>query len=135
MNARLFFSESTGKMPWSKKKVIEIADFGQKLVFGKEVFSIPGESKISRKIYEFAVEAEMSLWFDNESDRILMDHLSPLEELHKGNHAYYVPDLSFDALNFKKGIWKYDADCDLRMEKNLKDRYFDMELPAQEKVY
>lgn len=118
-----------------KKKVIEIVDVSNDLRFGMEVFEIPKEFGIKRKIYEYAVEAEMSIWFDGEEDRILMDHLSPLNSMHEGKYEYYIPDLSFDALNFKKGIWRYEADCDARMNKDPKDPYFEMELPEQKKVY
>lgn len=118
-----------------KKKVIEILDISNDLRFGMEVFEMPKEMGIKRKIYKYAVEAEMSIWFDEEEDRILMDHLSPLNSMHEGKFEYYIPDLSFDALNFKKGIWQYESDCDVRMNKDPKDPYFEMELPKQKNVY
>lgn len=118
-----------------KKRLVEVVEISEKLRFGAEVFEIKEEDKFKRLIYEHSIEAEMSIWFDDEDERILMDHLSPLQPMFKGKYEYYVPDLSFDALNFNKGSWKYEADVDARMEKNLKDRFFEMELQDQEKVY
>lgn len=118
-----------------KQKVIEVIEFSENLKFGAEVFDDPEEKNAKRKIYTYAVEADMSIWFDLHEDKILLDHLSPLSDMHRGKYEYYVPDLSFDSFTFKKGLFHYKGDVDARMDKNLKDRYFEMELPKQEKVY
>lgn len=118
-----------------KKRIIEIVETGENLHFGKEVFDFRGQVGIKRKIYKHSGEAEMSIWFDDEEKAIIMDHLSPLSPVYEGKFEYYAPDLSFDALLFKKGKLEYKEDFDARMDKNLKDRFYDMELPKQEKIY
>ena len=77
----------------------------------------------------------MSILFENENDRIVMDHLSPLQPAYKDNRQYYVPDLSFDALEFTKGIWYYKSDVDVKMEEDFKDNFQDADPPKQQKVY
>jgi hypothetical protein len=118
-----------------KKKIIEVVNIDDELKFGKEVFDLPKGIGIKRKIYQYSNEADMSVWFESQEPLIVMDHLAPLNEVYKGKFEYYVPDLSFDAFEFKKGKWQYVEDYDARMEKNLKDRFYEMELPDQQKVY
>ena len=119
-----------------KQKIIEVVDLSDKLNFGKEVFDISGKIGVKRKVYSFSNEAEMSIWFDEESENtIIMDHLAPLNPSYKEKYEFYAPDLSFDALVFKKGLWKYESDYDARMPKNLKDRFYEMELPKEERIY
>ena len=119
-----------------KKKIIEIAEIDETLRFGKEVFNIPNQIGLKRKIYGYSVDSDMSLLFDEKDEEIIvMDHLFPSKPMYEGKAEYYVPDFSFDALRYKKGIWTYEEDYDARMPKNLKDRYYDMELPDQNKIY
>jgi hypothetical protein len=119
-----------------KERVIEIIDFGEEIKFGKEVFDFPNNSiGLKRKIYKYSSEADMSIWFEKDKDLILMDHLAPIKPMYEGKHEYYAPDLSFDALIYKKGKWYYEDDYDARMEKTSNDRFFEMDLPKQNKVY
>lgn len=118
-----------------KKRIIEIAFVDDELQFGKEVFDVNGKIGLKRRVFEHSVEAEMSILFDDEDDRIVMDHLSPLQPVYQNNHQYYVPDLSFDALEYNKGIWHYKSDVDVKMKEDYKDNFQDADLPKQKKVY
>ena len=76
----------------------------------------------------------MTLLFEDDRT-IVFDHLIPSSPVYEGKKEYYVPDLSYDALILKKGIWNYSEDFNARLDKNLKDNFYEMELPGQQKVY
>ncbi len=81
-------------------------------VFGKAVFE--SESGIKyRCIFEYREGIAMSLRYDKKKDLIIWDHLSPSKPSLKGHFEYYGPDLTYDALYYDKGIWKYIADYDI----------------------
>ncbi len=120
----------------TKKKVIEIVSVEEDILFGKEVFDIEKTGEIKRNIFEYSVDADMSIWFEEgKDDLIVMDHLSPLKPMYQDKAEYYVPDLSFDALEFKKGKWILIEDYDAKRGKRLNDRFYEMDLPEQKKVY
>jgi hypothetical protein len=119
----------------TKKKVIEVLRVeNDGLRFGGDIFDIPNSLGLMRKVYIYSIEADMALLFENDG-LIVMDHLSPVQGIYEGKFMYYRPDFSFDALELKKGRWSYKSDYDARLRKNLKDRFYEMELPDQQKVY
>ena len=117
-----------------KERIIETVSITGEPLFGKEVFDFSLMVKKKRLVYPHAANTDMSISFAEEG-LIVMDHLSPSKPVYEGKFEYYVPDLSFDALRLKKGIWTYEKDYDAKLDKNLKDRYFEMELEKQQKVY
>ena len=120
----------------TKKKVIEIVNTGDSIQFGLEIFDTEKRGDNKREIYEYSVEADMSVWFEEgKDDLIVMDHLSPLKPMYQDKPEYYVPDLSFDALEFKKGKWVLIEDYDAKRGKRLNDRFYEMELPEEKKIY
>lgn len=118
-----------------EKKIIEPLFFSNEPFFGKEVFEYPGGERPKRKVYQYSSESTMSIEFYPDDNRIVMDHLMPKKPGFEGRYEYYVTDLSFDALELKKGIWQYVPDYDAQIDKNLKDRYYEMGLPEQKKMY
>jgi len=119
-----------------KKRIIEILEVGEKARFGKEIFVFPKKIiGLKRKIYQYSIDADMSIWFEEETDIILFDHLSPLKAMYEGKYEFYAPDLSFDALEYKKGKLYYEADYDARMKKTKNDPFFEMEIQKEEKIY
>jgi len=81
----------------TKKKIIDILYFddNDKPVFGDKVFKnkIP---PVSRVIFEFNGQTNMTLTFDKEKEMIIFDHLSPSKPSLKGQFEFYGPDFSYD---------------------------------------
>ncbi len=77
--------------------------------FGAPVFNF--ENIIMyRIIFRYAERINMLLKYDTKLNIVYWDHLSPSKPDLIGKYEYYGPDLTFDALEFEKGIWKYIPD-------------------------
>lgn len=77
---------------------------GSNVKFGSPIFKLNGETKY-RVFYEYSDNATMVLNYEEQRNRIMMDHLSPESPSLKGHRAFYVPDLSYDALVLTNGKW------------------------------
>lgn len=99
----------------TKKKIVEILHFNKEdlPVFGKQVFknkAIP----VSRVIFEFNAQTQMTLTYDETKEMIIFDHLSPSRPSLKGQYEFYGPDFSYDGFKFENGIWNLYPDIDVR---------------------
>ncbi len=103
-----------GNNDLSNKKIIDVfyLDENNEPTFGKNIFESENGIK-KRLIFEYKEGISMSLRYDEKSDKIIWDHLSPSKPELKGHYEYYGPDLTFDALKFEKGVWKYIPDYDI----------------------
>ena len=103
-----------GNDDFTNKKLIDILylEDDDAPIFGKEIIEYEGQT-ISRLVFEYGEGISMSLRYDEKSKQIIWDHLSPSKQELKGHYKYYGPDLSFDALLFDKGIWKYIPDIEI----------------------
>ncbi len=103
-----------GNDDFTNKKLIDILylEDDDAPIFGKEIIEYEGQT-ISRLVFEYGEGVSMSLRYDEKSKQIIWDHLSPSKQELKGHYKYYGPDLSFDALLFDKGIWKYIPDIEI----------------------
>ena len=101
---------------FSNKKVIDVLTFENGLpLFGKPIFETEqGGDRQHRLIYEYAPDVVMALRYDPRFKMIVLDHLSPIEPVFEGNFKFYAPDFSYDGYKFKKGIWLYQPDIDVR---------------------
>jgi hypothetical protein len=102
----------------SRKKIIEpftIASNGE-IDFGAPVFMGIGLGS-QRVIFEYSADVSMSLRYNEERDLLIFDHLVPKTPELKGQFQFYAPDLSYDALRFKKGKWNLKENIDARNEK------------------
>jgi hypothetical protein len=106
----------------SKKKIIDamVVDKNQKITFGLPVFEI-NKMFQHRIVFEYSADVAMSVRYDDKKDLIIFDHLSPLNPSQKGQYQFYAPDLSYDALQLKKGKWRYIENIDARNEKTKWD--------------
>lgn len=99
----------------SNRKVIEILHFSSR---GKPLLGAPlilwRGRPLHRVVFEYAKMARMTLRWEPSQQRVVFDHLSPSESRYKGLLEYYGPDLSFDALIKKGGMWRLAEDVDLR---------------------
>ncbi len=103
-----------GKDKLTTCKIIDALHFNKngEPEFGSQIFPTYNEEKgyddktmCSRIIFEYANQTSMSLKYDAEKKQIVYDFLAPADESYKGKYAYYGPDMSYDALQFKKGRW------------------------------
>ena len=88
----------------SRKKIIEplIISKNGEINFGAPVFIGIGAGN-QRIIFEYSAELSMSLRYNEKRDLIIFDHLVPKSPELKGQFQFYAPDLSYDALRYKKG--------------------------------
>jgi hypothetical protein len=102
----------------SKKKLMEVLSFEKdgSLKFGAPIINY-NKITLHRLIFEYSSNVSMSLNYDENSSRIIFDHLSPIKEELKGQYQFYAPDLSYDALKFKKGKWQHFENIDARNTK------------------
>jgi hypothetical protein len=102
----------------SKKKIMEVLSFEKdgSVKFGAPIINY-NKITVSRLIFEYSSKVSMSLNYDEKRKRIIFDHLSPIEEGLKGQFQFYAPDLSYDALKFKKGKWQHIENIDARNSK------------------
>ena len=100
---------------YSNKKVLDVITFNQE---GQPSFGFPlfrSEKDIyHRQIFEYSPDVVMSLRYEPGLKMIVFDHLSPIEPALKGNYRFYAPDGSYDGYRFRKGIWEYHPDVDVR---------------------
>jgi hypothetical protein len=96
------------------RKVIEVLSFkGGVPRFGAPLF---GNDRVRRhrEVFGFSFQASMSLRWDDQGERIVLDHLSPQRPDLAGQAAFYGPDLSYDAYVWQKDHWAYQRDIDAR---------------------
>ncbi len=100
---------------WSDKKIIEVLYFDEEMNprFGKPVFNTPNGIQ-HRVVFEFSGEVAMSLRFNPDLEMIVYDHLSPIEPELAAHPRFYAPDFSYDGYKYKKGMWEYRTDLDVR---------------------
>lgn len=102
--------------PNISRKLIEVLSFTDenKIIFGSRWFLSDGKPKF-RAVFEYASGAMMSLRFRSDSS-IVFDHLVPFSPELKDDRKYYGPDFSFDAYNYRDGVWKLIINVDARNE-------------------
>jgi len=105
----------------TSRKFIDVISFANgDPIFGKDVFSFKNKNP-KRIMFEFSSELTMSLMYYKEKDLIVFDHLAPKDPLLEGQYQFYGPDFSLDAFEYKKGVWVYDDDIDIKNKKNKND--------------
>lgn len=93
---------------FEKRKLIDVLSFDKSgnPVFGAPVFEqTNGETK-NRDFLQYAADAKVRMNWDEQYKVIIMDNLIPLDSPF-GRGVTYVPDGSYNAYKFEKGIWKY----------------------------
>jgi hypothetical protein len=105
-----------GNDRFTTRKVIDVLifDVWNNITFGAPVFLNQEGKKQYRMIFEYSADAVMTLRYDKRKKMIIFDHLSPSTPAAKGQFRYYGPDFTYDGLYFKKGLWRYKANLDVR---------------------
>jgi len=105
---------------FTSKKIIDnltIDKKNKRIVFGKTDFFFYNKWWYSRLVLEYSARVTMSLKYNNNSSRIIFDHLSPSAPKFEGNYEHYGPDFTFDGLEWKFGQWVHVSDIDVRQGK------------------
>jgi hypothetical protein len=103
-----------GNNDFSTKKIIEVLTFSglENPKFGSS-FKID-EKSFKRLIFEYNIQAQMLLQYNDDLEVIVFDHLSPSNPKFEGQYQYYGPDFSYDGLFFDNGVWNYLPDIDFK---------------------
>ena len=100
-----------GKDNITNRKVVDALSFkGKTVMLGSSVFVDENERSAHRLIFEYANDVSMALNYDEKEKMIIMDHLAPEDSRFEGQFQFYGPDFSYDALIFKKGMWRLQRD-------------------------
>lgn len=99
-----------------RRKVIEILRPGSfnrpRTRFGARVFETPVwldqrlKQRPHRLVLRYSAQSTALLRWEPEQKRLVMDHLIPPDAALKGQYHLYAPDLTYDALEWKKGQFK-----------------------------
>jgi hypothetical protein len=90
------------------KKIIDVMYFDENNVpmFGLPIFEDEEDEYKYRMIHTFADQATISCRYNEKDNNIVFNHLSPFHPLQEGMYQYYVPDGTYDYLEFNKGFWQ-----------------------------
>ncbi len=110
-----------GEDAFSNKKIIDVLHFEDGLArFGALVFDEP-YAKRQRVIFQYSAKSVMSLAYNEKLKMVVFDHLSPMQDNLEGMHEFYVPDMSYDGLRYKGGLWRLEEDVDVRSNRSMKN--------------
>lgn len=104
-----------GNSSLSTMKVVDVLVIdskSEKISFGAPIFT--GNQTLHRVMFEYAKQSSMSLKYQEKGDRLVFDHLSPLNASMKDQYEFYVPDFTYDAYVWKKGKWHFEKNIDAR---------------------
>ncbi len=83
-----------------------------------------------RLVFEHSAQTSMSLKYNTQLKMIVFDHLIPSDDRYKGIYAFYAPDFSYDALQYKSGKWYYKKNVDAR---NPRENKIKIDVPSLKK--
>ena len=110
----------------TNKKIIDVMTVSKSgtIKFGSSIFKM--EKKVQKRvIFTYSETAVMSLKYDAKQQLIIFDYLVPTESSLTGIYEYYGPSLdSFDAFTIEKNHWLFQKNIDIKLDKNLKDRFY-----------
>lgn len=105
-------------------KVIDVMTFSKKAIkLGAPSFMTPwtGKKKQHRVVFEYDKNAQMNIDYNKKKKTITFDHLAPVRTTSKGVEVN-GPDMSYDALVYKKDLWEYKADVKVKNKKDKKKK-------------
>ncbi|MFT5070790.1 MAG: hypothetical protein ACI8V8_000751 [Chitinophagales bacterium] len=97
----------------SNRKVLEILSFDedQLPVFGAPLISFTDSNKVTtvknRMFLEYNQKASVKLNFDIEMDKMIFDHLVAPSQAEEGAWFTYIPDGTYEGLEWKKNKWTW----------------------------
>jgi len=94
-----------GNTNTSNIKLVDALYFaGAHVKLGSPIFKMK-DGIYKRVFFEHSERSVMSLNYDFQRQRIIFDHLSPESPGMEGFYEYYVPDMSYDAMQFVNNKW------------------------------
>jgi len=115
-----------GKNTNSTQKVIEVLRFVNGIpYFGLAVFD--GNTQYAgnkRIIFEYSREVSMYLKYDYNKEKLVFDHLAPINSEFKNDYSKYGPDMTYDAFQVSKGRLKFQSNLVLNNAPSDKDDLF-----------
>ncbi len=95
----------------STKKIIDVMYFSgrEKIKFGASIFK-KGKTTTKRFIIEYNATSTISVRYEEKEKRIVFDHLIPMKKDLEGLYEYYVPDGTYNALQYNNGKWELKND-------------------------
>ena len=120
----LVFGLITSTNGETQHKVIDVMAFSKKAIkLGAPSFVTPwtGKKKQHRVVFEYDKNAQMTLDYNKKKKTITFDHLAPIRQTADGKDVM-GPDMSYDALVYKKDIWTYKADVNAKNKKDKKKK-------------
>lgn len=105
----------------SNKKIVEVLHFDRKgqPKFGAPVFKSSGRSK-KRIVMQYTKDASVSLRYHPKRKMVIYDHLEPMKPELEGLYEFYAPDLSYDGLKLRGGVWEVKEAIDVLGKKTEK---------------
>jgi hypothetical protein len=99
------------------RKIIEILSFTSEdeILFGKDCI-IKGKDTKFREVLEYSSEGVMTLRVHS-GKSVVFDHLVSYADGQKENPEYYGSEYTFDAYIYKKGLWIFSPNVDVRNRK------------------
>jgi hypothetical protein len=93
---------------FTNRKIIESMYFNEasEIIFGAPIF-VKGTHPQKRVVFDYTINAVMSLKYDERQKMIVFDHLAPPSPLYTGNYTYYGPDFTYDGFKFENNKWVY----------------------------
>lgn len=96
----------------TKQKVIDVLFFQDgKPILGNESFVFPKEGTRdfvqNRLVFNYSSDVVMSLSYNEENKRIVLDHLMQVKGRMPGQRSAMVPDGTYEAFLFDGNNWKY----------------------------
>ena len=120
----LVFGLMTSTNGETQHKVIDVMSFSKKAIkMGASSFITPwtGKKKQHRVVFEYDKNTQMTLDYNKKKKTITFDHLSPVRTTADGKEVL-APDMSYDALVYKKDVWTYKADVSVKNKKEKKKK-------------
>ena len=76
----------------------------EKIKFGASIFKA-NKTTTKRYVIEYNSSSTISVRYDEKEKRIVFDNLIPMRKDLDGLHEYYVPDGTYNALQYSNGKW------------------------------
>lgn len=103
------------------QKVIEPLQYnGEHFSFGLSVFS--EDAQQTRKIFSYGRQLNMYLKYHQDLNRIVFDHIVPVDPALTGQYQHYGPDLSFDAYQLSAGKLEHKSNVTFKNEGLVDER-------------
>lgn len=114
-----------GHNPRLTQKVIEVLHVDNAgATLGRPIFQSKETSQYTRMIYQFSRQASMYLAHDTEEDRIIADHLAPMDENNVEQFETYGPDMTHDAWKILGDKLVFESDILFQNQPSIHDEHF-----------